>query len=98
MIRGGRPSVRNLPGGLGNKGGKGEPVVVAVVLEICKGEQEKRHQFGRRPGFGDAIPHHLGMLIEQRRLVCRSEFLQRIKVLEHAADDHSAQSRSDVGL
>ena len=59
-----------MPGGFSDKSRKSKPVIVAVVLEISKGEEEKGGEPGRGTGRDDAIPHRLGMAMEQRGLVC----------------------------
>jgi hypothetical protein len=46
--RGGRRLRVFLPSGLGDEGGKGEPVVILVLLEVGEGEEQEGIELGER--------------------------------------------------
>jgi hypothetical protein len=53
---GGRPVIVDLPQRLGSEGGKREPIVEFVLLEIGEGDEKELCQHRRVMVLGDAVP------------------------------------------
>ena len=47
----------DLPGGFGDEGGECEPIIVLILLEISKGDEEESVEFGDVLLRNDARPH-----------------------------------------
>lgn len=90
---GGGPGAGKSPGRLGDKGGKGEPVVVPVPLQVRERDEQEAVQQSAVTCAQGVIPDLVGVRIEQLGLVCRPEVLDRVVVLEHAARDDAVGVR-----
>ena len=93
----------NLPGGFGDKGSKGKPIVILVFLEICKGGEEELVQPRGVFVFHNTSPylhevsgirdvgvwtHLVGECIEEDSLTGGLNIFDRVVVLEHATRRH----------
>ena len=74
----------DLPGGLCGEGGEREPVVVLVLLQVRKGDEQKSSQLRCRLVLDDALPDLVRDVVKERGLVRVLEVLDRVEVLERA--------------
>lgn len=93
IVSGQGPSIGNLPCRFGHICREGKPVVVLVLLEIGKGDEEETVDKRRVAGRDDVIPGLLSMGVEQRSLIRRFEVFDGVIVLEATLYSDTARAR-----